>query len=292
MASRWLPWSARSPPRVQFLRHRVGLRLGPQRAAAPPTADRLARRSHLTSPPRSPRRTAAGRPGRTTGSMTCFPRITSGRWARQPGEPGPRLRRRAATARLDGRLGGRRAVAARRGRSETRGAHQGVRHQRQPLGAGQCRQGVENRQPWTASRWSTTSSTRAPRTSCSSVCQELNVGIIARVPFDEGSLTGSLAADAAYPEGDWRALYSRATTCAKRWSGSARLVPVVPAGMTLPDLALRFILEHPAVTTTIPGMRRARHVDANLAVSDGRRLAPGLLEALRGHRWDRTTVIP
>ena len=62
--------------------------------------------------------------------------------------------------------------------------------------------------------------------------------------------------------------------------------------MTLPELALRFILEHPAVTTTIPGMRRARHVDANLAVSDGRRLPPGLLEALRGHRWERTRRDP
>jgi aryl-alcohol dehydrogenase-like predicted oxidoreductase len=62
--------------------------------------------------------------------------------------------------------------------------------------------------------------------------------------------------------------------------------------MTLPELALRFILEHPAVTTTIPGMRRVRHVEANLAASDGRRLPPNLLEALRGHRWERTTVIP
>jgi aryl-alcohol dehydrogenase-like predicted oxidoreductase len=125
-----------------------------------------------------------------------------------------------------------------------------------------------------------------------SVCQELNVGIIARVPFDEGSLTGSLAADATFPEGDWRALYFKGDNLRETVERVARLVPVVPAGMTLPDLALRFILEHPAVTTTIPGMRRARHVDANLAVSDGRRLPPGLLEALRGHRWDRTTVIP
>jgi len=71
-----------------------------------------------------------------------------------------------------------------------------------------------------------------------------------------------------------------------------RLKADVPAGMSLPDLALRFILENPAVTTTIPGMRRVRNVEANLAVSDARRLAPPLVELLRRHRWDRTTVIP
>jgi len=62
--------------------------------------------------------------------------------------------------------------------------------------------------------------------------------------------------------------------------------------MDLPELALRYILEHPAVTTTIPGMRKARHVERNLAVSDGRRLSADLMTALRTHRWDRTTVIP
>ena len=62
--------------------------------------------------------------------------------------------------------------------------------------------------------------------------------------------------------------------------------------MSLPELALRFILENPAVTTTIPGMRRVVHVENNLAVSDGRRLPEAVLGALRGHRWDRTTVIP
>ncbi len=57
--------------------------------------------------------------------------------------------------------------------------------------------------------------------------------------------------------------------------------------MDLPEMALRFILEHPAVSTTIPGMRRPRHVERNLAASDGERLPPRLLDALRTHRWDR-----
>jgi aryl-alcohol dehydrogenase-like predicted oxidoreductase len=67
-----------------------------------------------------------------------------------------------------------------------------------------------------------------------------------------------------------------------------RLEPLVPDGMKLPELALRFILHHPAVSTTIPGMRRVAHVEGNLAASDGDVLPPRLLEALRSHRWNRT----
>jgi aryl-alcohol dehydrogenase-like predicted oxidoreductase len=123
-------------------------------------------------------------------------------------------------------------------------------------------------------------------------CRELNVGIIARVPFDEGSLTGSLTAGTRFPDGDWRALYFKEENLKGTLERVERLKAAVPAGMTLPELALRFILENPLVTTTIPGMRRVRHVEGNLAASDGRRLDPALVAELRNHRWDRTTVIP
>jgi aryl-alcohol dehydrogenase-like predicted oxidoreductase len=62
--------------------------------------------------------------------------------------------------------------------------------------------------------------------------------------------------------------------------------------MDLPELALRFTLHHPAVTTVIPGMRTVRHVEKNLAVSNGKPLSASLLAAMRRHRWDRNTVIP
>jgi len=133
---------------------------------------------------------------------------------------------------------------------------------------------------------------QAPEDELFPACRELNVGVIARVPFDEGSLTGALRADATFPEGDWRALYFKGENLRETVERVGRLSPVVPAGMTLPELALRFVLESPAVTTTIPGMRRVRHVDGNLAASDGRRLPGLLVESLRGHRWDRTAVIP
>ena len=58
--------------------------------------------------------------------------------------------------------------------------------------------------------------------------------------------------------------------------------------MTMPELALRWILAEPTVSTIIPGMRKIKHVEANLAASDGRPLDASLLEQLKAHRWDRT----
>ena len=124
------------------------------------------------------------------------------------------------------------------------------------------------------------------------VCQELKVAVISRVPFDEGSLIGTMTPDARFPEGDWRALYFKGENLRGTLDRVERLRPVVPPGMTMPELALRFILQHPAVTTTIPGMRRPAHVEANLAVSDGQALPAHVMAELRMHRWDRTTVIP
>jgi len=66
----------------------------------------------------------------------------------------------------------------------------------------------------------------------------------------------------------------------------------VPEGTTLADLALRFILDHPAVATTIPGMRKPDHVEANLATSDAPALPGELITSLRAHRWDRSWNIP
>jgi aryl-alcohol dehydrogenase-like predicted oxidoreductase len=133
---------------------------------------------------------------------------------------------------------------------------------------------------------------QAPEDELLPLCQELKVAVISRVPFDEGSLTGTLTADVSYPKGDWRALYFKGENLRETLDRVESLKHTVPEGMTLPELALRYILEHPAVTTTIPGMRRVRHVEKNLAASDGRRLPAGLLAELRKHRWDRSTVIP
>jgi aryl-alcohol dehydrogenase-like predicted oxidoreductase len=133
---------------------------------------------------------------------------------------------------------------------------------------------------------------QAPEDELFPTCARLGVAVIARVPFDEGSLTGHLKRDATFPEGDWRRLYFTPERLNETLDHVDRLLPLVPPGRDLPDLALRFILQHPTVATTIPGMRKLGHVERNFAASDAGRLPVGLYEALRAHRWDRTTVIP
>jgi len=128
---------------------------------------------------------------------------------------------------------------------------------------------------------------QAPEDELFPYCQAHDIAVIARVPFDEGSLTGTLTADSTWPEGDFRNGYFTRDNLVPTVARVERLRPLVPEGMDLPELALRFILEHPAVTTTIPGMRRPQHVERNLAVSGEARLPPRLHEALREHRWDR-----
>jgi len=113
------------------------------------------------------------------------------------------------------------------------------------------------------------------------------VGIIVRVPFDEGSLTGTLTAHSTWPEDDWRATYFGPENLGPTVERVGGLSEAVPDGLTLPEVALRFALQHPAVSTVIPGMRKPKHVRANLAVSDGRQLDDDVIAELRRHRWDR-----
>jgi aryl-alcohol dehydrogenase-like predicted oxidoreductase len=117
--------------------------------------------------------------------------------------------------------------------------------------------------------------------------QQDGIGVIARVPFDEGTLTGALTADRRWPEGDWRNTYFGPENLGPSVERAGRLQAAVHGRMPLPELALRFILEHPAVSSVIPGMRTPAHVRANLGVSDGQPLDQALLGELRRHRWDR-----
>jgi len=133
---------------------------------------------------------------------------------------------------------------------------------------------------------------QAPEDHLFPACQRLDVAVIARVPFDEGSLTGTLKADATWPKGDWRNLYFTPAALAETLPRVDALKPLVPPGSSLPDLALRFILHHPAVSTTIPGMRSLGHVASNIAASDAPPLGADLIKALRAHRWERTWQVP
>jgi aryl-alcohol dehydrogenase-like predicted oxidoreductase len=124
------------------------------------------------------------------------------------------------------------------------------------------------------------------------VCREMDIAVIARVPFDEGSLTGTLSKDSRWPEGDFRNIYFAPENFSETLQRVERLKKVVPDGMDLPEVALRFILASRDVSTVIPGMRKTQHVERNMAASDGRPLPPVVTSALRTHRWDRTHVIP
>lgn len=124
------------------------------------------------------------------------------------------------------------------------------------------------------------------------VCRELGVAVIVRVPFDEGSLTGTLTPDMTWPEGDWRNIYFSPEKLAEACRRVDLVREDLPAGMPMPELALRYILSNQDVTTIIPGMRRPRHVAANLAVSDGQPLSAGLRDRLGRHRWNRGYVVP
>ena len=123
-------------------------------------------------------------------------------------------------------------------------------------------------------------------------CLRRDVAVIARVPFDEGSLTGTLTPETTWPEGDFRNIYFQRDNLAKTLDRVEELRGAIPAGMPLPELALRHILQHPAVSTVIPGMRKLRHVEQNLAASDGHRLSDEVVAELRRHRWDRSLDLP
>lgn len=118
-------------------------------------------------------------------------------------------------------------------------------------------------------------------------CREMNVGVIARVPFDEGTLTGTLTKDSKWPEGDWRNTYFVPENLIPSVERADSLKPLVPQGMTMPEMALRFILGEPTVSTIIPGMRTLKHAESNLATSDAGPLDPKLMSELEKHRWDR-----
>jgi aryl-alcohol dehydrogenase-like predicted oxidoreductase len=118
-------------------------------------------------------------------------------------------------------------------------------------------------------------------------CNEHDVAVIARVPFDEGTLTGTLTKESKWPDGDWRNTYFVAENLIPSVERAEELKALLPAGMTLPEMALRFILSNLDISTIIPGMRKPAHVDANIATSNTGKLPESLLAELRPYRWDR-----
>jgi len=134
---------------------------------------------------------------------------------------------------------------------------------------------------------------RSPERALFRLAQTKPLGVIARVPFDEGALTGQIHADTVFPAGDWRAEYfsgDRRAEAARRATALTGLLD--DQVRTLPELALRFCLSTPQVSTVIPGMRRAAHVRDNVAAVNLGPLPPPLLSRLEAHAWEKNWYPP
>lgn len=118
-------------------------------------------------------------------------------------------------------------------------------------------------------------------------CEEMDVAVIARVPFDEGTLTGNLTKETTFPEGDWRKGYFTSENLIPSVERADALKPFVPENSSMPEMALRFILSNETVSTIIPGMRKINHVESNIAASDKGKLDGNLLNELKNHSWIR-----
>jgi len=118
-------------------------------------------------------------------------------------------------------------------------------------------------------------------------CAEMDVAVIARVPFDEGTLTGTLTKETTFPEGDWRKGYFTPENLIPSVERADVLKPLVPENSSMAEMALRFILSNDTVSTIIPGMRKLKNVEANIASSDKGKLSEELLTELKNHSWIR-----
>jgi aryl-alcohol dehydrogenase-like predicted oxidoreductase len=119
------------------------------------------------------------------------------------------------------------------------------------------------------------------------LAQELNIGILARVPLDEGALSGTMTESTAFPPGDFREFYFRGDRKRQVVQHVDALRQDLGGDVNLPETALRFCLSHPAVSSVIPGMRTRRHVESNAAQSDQGALDAPTLATLKRHAWDR-----
>jgi aryl-alcohol dehydrogenase-like predicted oxidoreductase len=129
---------------------------------------------------------------------------------------------------------------------------------------------------------------RSPEKALFAFAKRKPLGIIVRVPFDEGALTGSITASSVFPAGDWRAGYfagDRKVEAERRGKALAQVLD--DQVETLPELALRFCLSSPEVSTVIPGMRRPAHVRQNVMASTKGALPAGMLAKLKPHAWDK-----
>jgi aryl-alcohol dehydrogenase-like predicted oxidoreductase len=119
------------------------------------------------------------------------------------------------------------------------------------------------------------------------LCIEKDIGVLARVPLDEGGLTGKIDADTKFPAGDFREFYFKGGRKGQVAEHVAALRRDLKDGADVAETALRFCISHPAVSSVIPGMRTVRHAESNMALSAQGPLPEETLAVLKRHAWDR-----
>jgi aryl-alcohol dehydrogenase-like predicted oxidoreductase len=129
---------------------------------------------------------------------------------------------------------------------------------------------------------------QSPERNLFPLCLQKDIGVLARVPLDEGALTGKITAETTFPPGDFRNEYFQGDR--KRQVGERIAAIRRDLGLKngeMPEIALRYCISHPAVSTVIPGMRSRRNAEANCAVPDKGPLPPDVLAKLKRHAWER-----
>jgi aryl-alcohol dehydrogenase-like predicted oxidoreductase len=120
-------------------------------------------------------------------------------------------------------------------------------------------------------------------------CQENQISVIARVPFDEGSLTGAVTPETVFPEKDFRNNYFKGDRKQQVWERVQKIqADVNDETVSLAEAALRYVISFDAITTVIPGMRKEKNLVSNLASIEKGKLSDNLLEQLKTHRWVRS----
>ena len=129
---------------------------------------------------------------------------------------------------------------------------------------------------------------RSPERALFALARTKPLGVIVRVPFDEGALTGGITATTVFPAGDWREQYFKGDRRAEAERRGKALAELLGEEVrTLAELALRFCLSSPAVATVIPGMRRPAHVRQNVEAVEKGGLSAQMVSRLEGHKWEK-----
>jgi aryl-alcohol dehydrogenase-like predicted oxidoreductase len=129
---------------------------------------------------------------------------------------------------------------------------------------------------------------QSPEDTLFPVCQQHHIGVIVRVALDEGGLTGTITPQSRFDPQDFRSSYFRGNRKQEVYEHVQSIVSDLGTTVDeLPEIALRYVLSHPVVSTVIPGMRTLRNVERNSAVGDGKGLPLEQVQKLKKHRWVR-----